>query len=166
MLCNGGDIQKATPKPRGGVASSDRDFNGMPLIISLKTLCLYWLRSSRSHRLIAIGIPIIYLRRSSNRLRSIMEIPIPVIRCLHIHNSGSGSHISVSVIYFLNISFIFWTSEKYTICFNFFHYFIKSNVTDYGDDVHYHACILYFIIYMYILFCTWYGLERVRILHR
>ena len=40
------------------------------------------LYSLRRHRLISIGIPIINLRRSSDRLRFIMGIPIPVRRRL------------------------------------------------------------------------------------
>ena len=40
------------------------------------------LYSLRRRRLISIGIPIINLRRSSDRLRFIMGIPIPVRRCL------------------------------------------------------------------------------------
>ena len=44
---------------------------------------LQGLYSLRRRRLISIGIPIINLRRSSDRLRFIMGIPIPVRRRLH-----------------------------------------------------------------------------------
>ena len=47
--------------------------------LSVGTLGLY---SLRRRRLISIGIPIINLRRSSDRLRFIMGIPIPVRRRL------------------------------------------------------------------------------------
>ena len=45
-------------------------------------LIVLGLYSLRKHRLISIGIPIINLRRSSDRLRFIMGIPIPVRRRL------------------------------------------------------------------------------------
>ena len=49
------------------------------VILKLYQLGLY---SLRRRPLISIGIPIINLRRSSDRLRFIMGIPIPVKRCL------------------------------------------------------------------------------------
>ena len=47
-----------------------------------KSLCSLSLYSLKRRRLISIGIPIINLRRSSDRLRFIMGIPIPVRRRL------------------------------------------------------------------------------------
>ena len=65
------------------VAQRSLPFQGMTLHSSLTqtpvTLGLY---SLRRRRLISIGIPMINLRRSSDRLRFIMGIPIPVRRRL------------------------------------------------------------------------------------
>ena len=49
---------------------------------SWQTACMCTRTSSKErHRLIGIGIPIINLRRSDDRLRFIMGIPIPIRRC-------------------------------------------------------------------------------------
>ena len=51
--------------------------------------------SPRRHRLITIGIPIIKLRWSSDRLRFIMGVPIPVWRCLLVNRGPAGSAIAL-----------------------------------------------------------------------
>ena len=46
--------------------------------IQCRVMLVQGLCSPRRHRVIGIGIPILNLRRSSDRLRFIMGVPIPV----------------------------------------------------------------------------------------
>ena len=60
----------------------------IPCIIKMYLHISQSLYSLRRHRLIGIRILNVNLRRSSDRHRFIMEIPIPVRRCILVNNDS------------------------------------------------------------------------------